>query len=284
MLKKYISYFGILVFICFSFFYTDRAVDIVRRNDPIMKSIMSNKDNYNISSVNAIINDDEVIPGINGISVNIKESYNNMKKYNSYNEDMFIFREVLPEINLNDNYDKYIVSGNKSKNQVALVFKIKDLEYVDEINKILLNKNVVATFFIDGIVIDYNADSIMELVNNKNEIENLGYDNEYSLDKFFWTNNLIASLTKKDPKYCYTDYKVDSILELCSKYNMYTIIPNISVDNYPFLTVKKSLENGSIISFNLNSDTIKELPSIISYIKQKGYNLVLLSDLLSEKY
>ncbi len=284
MLKKYISYFGILVFICFSFFYTDKAVDIVRRNDPVMKSIMSNKDNYNISSVNAIINDDEVIPGINGISVNIKESYNNMKKYNSYNEDMFIFREVLPEINLNDNYDKYIVSGNKSKNQVALVFKIKDLEYVDEINKILLNKNVVATFFIDGIVIDYNADSIMELVNNKNEIENLGYDNEYSLDKFFWTNNLIASLTKKDPKYCYTDYKVDSILELCSKYNMYTIIPNISVDNYPFLTVKKSLENGSIISFNLNSDTIKELPSIISYIKQKGYNLVLLSDLLSEKY
>ncbi len=284
MIKKYISYLGVLVFASFSFFYTDRAVDIVRRNDPIMKSIISNKDNYNIASVSAYIDNDEMIPGINGISVNVKESYKNMKKYNNYDENMYVFEEVAPEISLTNSYDKYIVSGNDTKNQVALIFKITDSSYIDSINKILLDKNIVATFFIDGEVLDFNTDSIIELINNKNEIENLGYNKEYSLDKFFWTNNLIASLTKKDPKYCYTDYKVDSILELCSKYNMYTIKPTISITNYPFITVKKNIKNGSIISFNLTNETIKELPSIISYIKQKGYNIVLLSDLLTEKY
>ena len=40
MFKKYTSYLGVLVLACFSFYYTDRAVDIVKRNDPIMKNIL----------------------------------------------------------------------------------------------------------------------------------------------------------------------------------------------------------------------------------------------------
>ena len=32
MFKKYISYLGVLVLACFSFYYTDKAVDIVKRN------------------------------------------------------------------------------------------------------------------------------------------------------------------------------------------------------------------------------------------------------------
>ena len=202
MLKKYMSYLGIVVFASFSFFYTDRAVDIIRRNDPIMKEILLNKDNYNVSYVNASILEDEMTPGINGIIVDITESYKNMKKYNNYNENMYVLKEIGPEVSFLKNYDKYIISGNQNKNQVSLIFKITDLDYIDNINRILLDKDVVATFFIDGSILDNATDSIIEIVNNKNEIENLGYDKEYSLDKFFWTNNLIASITKKDPKFC----------------------------------------------------------------------------------
>ena len=63
---------------------------------------------------------------------------------------------------------------------------------------------------------------------------------------------------------------------------MYTIKPTINAGNYPFLTVKKNLESGSIISFDLSDKTIKELPSIISYVSQKGYEIVSLSELISE--
>ena len=48
--------------------------------------------------------------------------------------------------------------------------------------------------------------------------------------------------------------------------------------------IKNSLKPGSIISFNINSETVKELPSIITYIKQKGYTLVTLDQLINEKY
>ena len=95
---------------------------------------------------------------------------------------------------------------------------------------------------------------------------------------------MIESLTMKDSNYCYTEYKDSNILDLCSKNKMYTIKPTINASNYPFLTVKKNLESGSIISFDLSSKTVKELPSIISYITQKGYNMVTLNELISEEY
>lgn len=282
MLKKYTSYLGVLVLACFSFYYTDQAVDIVKRNDPIMKSIIANKESFYVDPMSAIINQDEMVIGMNGKEVNIDKSYQNMKKINSYNESMLVFDEVIPNISINNNYDKYIISGNINLSRVALVFKVDDISYVDIVNNILLDKNVVATFFIDGSIIENNMEKVLELASNNNEIENLGYDGRYTVGKFAWTNNMISSLTNKDTKFCYTDYKNISILDLCSDYKMYTVKPTTSIKNYPFITVKKELENGSIISLNLNDITIKELPTIISYIKQKGYDLLTLEQLINE--
>lgn len=282
MLKKYTSYLGVLVLACFSFYYTDRAADIVKRNDPIMKSILANSENYYVEPVSAFINGDEITVGINGKKVDIDKSYQNMKKIDKYNESMLVFNEVIPDISLTSQFDKYIVGGNINKKQVALVFKVNDSYYVETVNNILLDKNVLATFFMDGSVVENNMEDVLELVSNGYEIENLGYDGSYTIEKIGWTNNMISSLTNKNTKFCYTDYKISDILELCRNYKMYTIKPTISVNNYPFTTVKNKLESGSIISFNLNEQTLKELPSIISYIKQKGYDLVTLDELISE--
>lgn len=282
MLKKYISYLGVLVLACFSFYYTDKAVDIVKRNDPIMKNILANCNNHDIDPVSALINGDEMISGINGKKVNIDKSYQNMKKIDEYNESMLVFDEVIPEISLLNSFDKYIVGGNMNKSQVALVFKIDDSYYLDTINDVLLDKNILATFFIDGNVVEANMNKVLDLASNGYEIENLGYDGSYNLERFGWTNNMISALTNENTKFCYTDYKNSSVLDLCSQYKMHTIKPTISVNSYPFTTVKNSLANGSIISFNLNETTLKELPSIISYIKQKGYDLVTLNELISE--
>ena len=282
MIKKYTSYLGVLVLACFSFYYTDKAVDIVKRNDPIMKSILSSSNNYYVDPVSAIVNGDELITGLNGKQVNVEESYQNMKKLDEYNESMLVFDEVIPDISITSSFDKYIVGGNTSKNQVALVFKVNDSYYVETVNNILLDKDVLATFFMDGIVVESNMESVLELVSNGYEIENLGYDGAYTMERFGWTNNMISSLTNKDTKFCYTDYKSSDILDLCSDYKMHTVKPTVSVNNYPFTTVKNELESGSIISFNLNEQTLKELPSIISYIKQKGYDLVTLNELINE--
>ncbi len=284
MLKKYLSYIGILVLAVFSFYYTDKATDIVKRNDPIMKNILKEKQKYNTESVNAIITDDEIIPGINGNIININKSYVEMKKNDDYNPDMYVFEETSPSISLIDDYSKYIVSGNQSKQKVSLVFKVIDTSYLSELINILVTKNISATLFVDGTVLENNTDQMIELNHDGYELENLGYDGEYYEDKLNWTNNLLSSITNTNPKYCYTDYKIKRVLDLCAKYNMHTIRPTISVVNYPFITVKHNLSSGSIIGFRLSTEVIKELPSIISYITQKGYEIVTLDNLLSEDY
>ncbi|MBE6147716.1 MAG: hypothetical protein E7168_05250 [Firmicutes bacterium] len=280
MLKKYFSYLGVFVLVCFSFFYTEKAAEIVRMNDPIMKVILQNSSYYEIEPVNAIITGDEIIPGLNGRTVNVNESYSNMKKINRYQESLLVFDEVLPEIILE--YDKYLVQGNDTIQQVALIFKVDSISNLKQVSKILLDKNVVATFFIDGDVIQANLDEIEGLASDGYEIENLGYQGVYSKERFMWTNNMIETLTDSKVKYCYTEYKNSSILDLCSSHKMYTIQPTIYTGNYPFLSVKKNLENGSMISFDLKSQTLKELPSVISYIKQKGYDLVTVNQLIDQ--
>ena len=283
-LKKIFSYIGIISLTLFSFYYTDKASEIVKRNDPIMKNILANKDNYLIESVNAVVSDDEVISGLNGKMIDVSTSYRKMKKYNIYDEDMYVFKEVNPLLSFTNSYDKYIVGGNSLKKQVALVFKIVDNNYLDKLNQILLDKNVVGTLFVDGIVLENTTDKILEFISNGNEIENLGYDKIYTDTKFNYTNNMIEALTRIRPKYCYTDYKNSELLDLCSKNNMYTVKPSISVTNYPFITVKNNISSGKIVGFNMNKETLKELPSIISFLKQKGYKLVTLDNLISEKY
>lgn len=281
-MKKCISYLGVFVLVCFSFFYTDKAVEIVKRNDPVMKEILTISDSLKIDPINAIINDDEVISGLNGKKINIDKSYQNMKKLNMYKESMLVFDEILPEVSIN--YDKYVIKGNELKNEVALVFKVDSIDNIKLINKVLTEKNTLATFFIDGNIVKDNMNLVLELAHDGYEIENLGYNGNYSSEKLTWTNNMIESLTNKKTNYCYTEFKDKNILELCSTNKMYTIKPTINTGNYPFLTIKKNLESGSIISFDLSDKTLKELPSIISYISQKGYNIVSLEQLISENY
>lgn len=283
MLKNITKYLGVIVLVLFSFYYTDKSVDIVKRNDPVMKEIIYNSDNFKIESVDAITIGDTIIPGMNGIEVDIDESYKRMKQVNGYYESMLMFSEVIPDESLLEQYDKFIVSGNPFRSDIALLVKVSNITNLEKIYKIFLDKNTLATFFIDGSVIENNMDLIYEMASDGFQLENYGYNDVYSEDNFRWTNNMIFSLTNLEPKFCYSEYRNYEVLDLCSKNKMYTVNPTLNVTNNPFYTVKNNLKEGNIISLNLTEETVRELPAIISYINQKGYNLVTLNDIVSEE-
>ena len=56
---------------------------------------------------------------------------------------------------------------------------------------------------------------------------------------------------------------------------MHSILPTFSVSN--FKDLKDNLESGAIIKINNNE--IKELSTIINYIKQRGYSFKTLEEL-----
>lgn len=282
MLKKFSSYLGVFVLVCFSFYYTDRAVDLIKKNDPIRQSIESVAKQYELDPISAMIDGNEIMPGLNGKKVNIDKSYQQMKRLNEFHESMLVFDEVIPETNLQGQYDKFIIKGNQARTEVALLFTAANMTNLENVYKILLEKNAVATFFLDGTLIENNMDFVNDLVMDGNQIENLGYDGSYTKERFQWTNNMIESITKVDPKYCYVDYHNYEVLNFCSKQKMYTVLPTAIAVNYPFATAKASLANGSVIAFSLTDRTVKELPAILSFIEQKGYTTVSLSQALSE--
>lgn len=281
-INKLLKPFSAILLLLFSFFYTNKVVDIIRESDPIMQQIRLSSEKYQIQSQNAKIVGNNIIPGKTGRQIDYEESYNKMKQYGMYNETLTTFKETHPTISIDDYYDKYIVQGNSDRKSVALVFKIIDNNNFTELINILKNQNVKSTLFIDGLFLENNTSTILTLLNH--EIELLSYDNKYNELYFNSALDYMSSLTKKEPKFCYAEYDQKEVLDLCSKLKLHTIIPTIRPTSTPYKTVKEKLTNSSIISLPLTVQTINELPLIINYITQKGYTFLTLDELLSESY
>lgn len=154
-MKKVIKVFCILFLVCFSFYYTEKIAYIMQSKDVLMVKINELKENYNVEYVNAIIDDNTIIPGINGVTVNSKKSYSKMKVLNVFNEYYLEYDQVKPTISLMDNRDKIIIKGNKNKNAVALV-----------INN---NKSVKDYLTNEGYATDYQNVCIIENEGGCNE-------------------------------------------------------------------------------------------------------------------
>lgn len=281
-MKKIYQVVGVLLLGLFSFFYTEKVIDFIRESDPIMKSIKKSESEYKIDPVDATINDNTMIPGVSGKSIDYDSSYKKMKKYGAYNESLTVFKEEEPTISIDDYYDKYISQGSGINNDVSLVFEVKLNDNITNILNILIENNTSATFFVDGLWLENNRDLATTMAEEGYEIEILNYDNKYDELYFSSSLNLVKTITNINPKYCFARYDSKEVLQLCSKLNLHTIIPTIITGNYPYSDVRKKLSKGSIIGFSINSSTEIELPTIINYIKQKGYAINTLDSLLSE--
>lgn len=254
-MKKILEYICLFAILIFSFYYTNKAAILARNANPIMKNIIEIKDSKTVSSINAIINDDYIIPGLNGLVVNELDSFNKMRPYNIFNEYYLVYEQVSPKISLENNKDKIIINGNKEKKEVSLL--------VD-------NKDIAA--FLDELEIKY---SFLVDLNNYVEKEEV-INNEYN--KF---NELDKELIKKEKNkgICIVNSSVN--IKECKKRNYY-LVEAKEFNKSNLVNFKKEIENGSIIKINKDLTT-KEIATIINYIKSKGLNIVNLSELISEK-
>ena len=266
--------------IAFSFYYTNKVAGIVRGKDPIMQSIKEEKANYEKKAINANVSGDNIIPGKNGKKVNIEASFQKMSQYGKYNDSLYVFDEVEPEVSINTYFDKYVESGREDSKDVALVFDILRFDNMDDVLSLLESNNVTATFFVDGLFMENNR-SLLENVSKKGyEIELLSYNGGY--DKIYFESSLhvLNDITKDRPKYCVAHYDKKEVLDICNSLSLHTVIPSVDTSNNSFGVVKNKLRGGSIIGL---SNSKVNLNTIINYIKQKGYNLVRLDTLLQEQ-
>ena len=201
-MKNILSYIGIFLLIIFSFIITDKVALVIKESDPLMEEIIENKDNHKIDADEAIITDNTIVPGINGCEIDVNASYENLKRLGSFNSNMLKYKTIYIENLLSKNYDKYVVSGNESKNNVSLIFKIYNNTNQNNINKlvnILLDNNVNFTMFVDGMFLEDNIEYVQNLIDNNIEILNLGYNKKYDKDLINWNNSMLDQLNYNNP-------------------------------------------------------------------------------------
>ena len=279
-MKSIVKLLGLLVLIGFSFFYTDKVIEVIREEDEVMIKIKEEKNHYFVKPIDAVISGNTIIPGENGREVDVDSSYKKMKEQGIYNEKLFVFDEIKPKVRLEDYQDKFIISGNKNKKMVSLVFSIDSSRYLEQVDKILNNKNVVGNFFVDYSYLISNSTVIKD--KSHHEFYSYGSNGVYSPDTILFANNLISRISNNEAIYCFSSDMSKKTLSLCSKNNLYTVSPTIVGANTPYKNVKNKLESGSIIFLSLNNAGMTELPLVIDYIEGKGYEIVGLSTLLSE--
>ena len=279
-MKKTFEVIGFLSLILFTFFYTSKITTVIKENDDLLIQLKEYQEQYKESAIDAVIIDNKISAGLSGSEINIKESYEKMKKVNSFNANLLVYEKIKPNISVLDYHDKYIVKGKKES--VSLVFLVEQTSNIEKILNILDNYDVKATFYIDGNWFENNNEKVIELIENNHTVGNLGYNYNYDVNGVSWMNTIVTNIGKQKYTYCYLEEENDAFLNICKNNKSYTIIPSIIVKTNPLITIKKNLENGSIISLKINNSTIIELPLIIEYINSRNLNIINLEELLDE--
>ena len=252
---RYFKIIGVISLLIFSFYLTDFVTDIAINSNSLMQIIKNNKNNYYESPVNAIIKDNTIIPGINGKIVNNMDSFLNMKDFGVFNSNYLIYDYIKPLISVEDNKDKVIISGNKSKRNVALLID-KNNNINTELSKIKHTK-----------LIKYN--------DNITDFENINIESDKS--KFLDLEYLLYKKNKLK-KICILDY---SNIEACIKNKYYIVKPSVIIKNNNFNNNLNDINNGSIILID-NNLTLNNYRLLLSYIKNKNFNIIYLSEIIKE--
>ena len=251
-MKKYYQYLGLAIIMVFSFYYTEEIATIVLNKNPLMIKINAEKEN-------AIIEGDYIIPGLNGLEVNTRESFYKMHNIDTFNEYFLVYDQIEPKISLNNNKDKIIKEGNKTQKRISLI-----LEENNDVANYLKNNNIKANILVT--LETYQKDNYFESINN--DISHFK-----SLE-----NNL--NLNKENKNICVLNMELKKI---CQKYRNYLVEPTLKLTNNNLIEVKKNIQNGSIILITKNAQ-LTDIKILIKEINFKNLSIVPLSKLISEEY
>lgn len=255
---KYFRNIGIIAVALFSFFYTEKIANLTLENNEIYKKIKMEAANYSVLAVNAVVDGENITPGLNGLEVDIKDSFFNMKDINTFNSYYLIYDSTYPKVSIDKFKDKIIHKGNPLKQSVAFV-----IEYNEKLLSFFKEEKIEVSVLVtkDSFVKNSDYEQINNEVNNFKDLETL--INKYSNNtNICYLNNTNEDVCKKNDKYLVRGSKV--------------------VNNNTFLDIKNNVESGDIYFVDKNIDT-KSIKLLINSILYKDLDIVRLSTLISEE-
>lgn len=258
-MKKYGKYILFSLLVLLSFYTTNKTANLVRNQDPILKEIRNISLEKKEDFVNAVIQDDYIIPGMYGSVVDELKSLSKMKEQDVFNNLYLVSQPIKPDISLSDNLDKIIIKGNSKKQQVSFVI---DENSSKKIKDYLVKNSIKASLLITKD--NFSKDSYFEQINND-------FKNYKELDKTLKKNKINTNI-------CVLDNN-NSNLKFCKSKKKYLVKPGMFLDNANIIEIKTKLDSGSIIYIK----DATYIDCLVEYIKSKDLKIVPLSQLISEK-
>ncbi|MBU9722695.1 MULTISPECIES: polysaccharide deacetylase family protein [Bacillaceae] len=277
------------------------AITVMNQKDPLYLEIDEKKDEYEIKAQDAVI--DKVwkaIPGYNGIEVDVEASYNNMQQLGEFQEDGLVFNQISPKVTLEDLDPAPIYRGHPDKPMVSMMVNVAwGNEYLPDILKVMKRHQVKATFFLDGSWVKNNPKLAKMIVEEGHEVGNHAYSHPDMktlsrgriLDEIIKTNEIIQATIDRTPQWFAPpsgSYRQE-VLEVAREHDLYTVLWTVDTIDWKkpepqqmASRVVQKTEPGSLILMHPTESTLHGLESMIEGIKDKGYMLGTVSEVLSE--
>lgn len=211
---------------------------------------------------------------------------------------MYSNNQVVSVMNNNINKKLPVYRVDVPK-KIALTFDAAwGANKTEDIINILQNYNVKGTFFLVGFWIDKYPDLVRKIHECSFEIANHSLthldmtklDKEKRRNEIESVNEKIISLIGESPKFFrfpFGAYNRETVLDV-ENLNMISIQWDVDsldwkgINKQEILSrIKKNSKDGSIILFHNNSEHVLDaLPLVIEYLKEKGFELVTLSEMV----
>ncbi|MEC0133237.1 MULTISPECIES: polysaccharide deacetylase family protein [Paenibacillus] len=253
----------------------------------------------NAPPVNAVV--DRVwkaIPGYNGLEIDVESTYRNALL--APKEPIkFMYRQIEPQISLNQLGAEPIYRGNPAKPMVSLMINVAwGNEYIVPMLDVLDEENVKVTFFLDGSWLSKNPELAKEMLKRGHEMENHAYThpNMSTLSRaratveIEKTQKLLKESLGVTNKWFAPpsgDFDQETV-EIASSLGLKTVLWTVDTVDWrnpsPESVVAKitsKAEPGTLVLMHPTASSSKALRAMIRGIKAKGLQLGTVSQTLS---
>jgi probable sporulation protein (polysaccharide deacetylase family) len=244
----------------------------------------------------------KAIPGYNGREVDIEQTYIANAGIGPEDEITYIYREIEPEIGLDQLGPHPIYRGNPRKAMVSLMINVAwGNEYLEPMLDTLDREGVKATFFLDGSWLSKYPDYAKAIQKRGHEISNHAYSHPdmsklsraaayQQIDK---TEKLLRSVLGVTDNRWFAppsgDYNQTTV-EIAAELGLKTVLWTIDTVDWKkppadavVAKISAKLEPGSLILMHPTSTSRDALAGIIAAAKKKGYALGTVSETLSSR-
>ncbi|MCD8502508.1 MAG: polysaccharide deacetylase family protein [Bacillaceae bacterium] len=278
------------------------SIAVTTMKDPLYIEIENYANAAKQPAIDAVVHKVwKAIPGYNGLEVDVEASYDKMRHDGHFLKERVVYKEVAPNVHLEDLPSAPIYRGNPQKPMVSFLVNVAwGNEYLPEMLKVMNKYNVKSTFFLDGSWVKSNPKLAKMILDEGHEIGNHAYShpdlkkmsNARIEEEIRKTNEVINATLDLKPKWFAPpsgSFRQD-VVDIAASMDMYTILWTVdTVDwrnpepNAMVQRVVEKTEPGMMILMHPTESASKGLEDLIIQLQEKGFHLGTVSNLVSEE-